>query len=164
MGRPAVALNVEGLLSGADLTGYVEAAVVDVADGDACALEGGELGGGLADAAGADDEEFFADLRGGVADGVEGDGYHAVDGGLATVDIVGKFDEEIVFGDDDVFDMGAGACADEDVVAGLEKLGVGAGFYDAADGLIAVWHGQEMVARGVVAPVELVAFGAVGDA
>ena len=164
LGRPAVALNVEGFFGGADLAGNVEAAVVDVADGDACALEGCELGGGLADATGADDEEFFADLRGGVADGVEGDGYHAVDGGLAAVDIVGEFDKEVVFGDDDVFDMGAGACADEDVVAGLEKLGIGPGLDDAADGLVAVRHGEEVVARGVVAPVELVAFGAVGDA
>ena len=40
----------------------------------------------------------------------------------------------------------------------------GAGLDDAADGLIAVWHWQEVVAGGVVAPVELVAFGAVGDA
>ena len=164
LGRPAVALDVEGFLGGADLAGNVEAAVVDVADGDACALEGGELGGGLANAAGADDEDFLADLRGGIADGVEGDGCHAVDCGLAAVDIVGEFDEELVFGDDDVFDMGTGACADEDVVAGLEKLGIGAGLDDAADGLIAVRHGQEVVARGVVAPVELVAFGAVGDA
>ena len=162
--RPTCAFDVEGLLGGADAAGYLEAAVVDVADGDACALQGRELGGDLAYAAGADDEDIFAHLRVGVADGIEGDGRHAVNGSFAQVDPFWEFDQEFIFGDDYVLEMAAGALADEDDVIDLERLGVRSGLDDAADGLVAGWHGQQSVTGGVVAFVELIAFSAVGDA
>lgn len=146
------------------MAGYFEAAVVDVADCDAGALEGGKLGGDLSYAAGADNEDSFADLGVGVADGIEGDGGHSVDGGFTLVDFLGEFDEEGIIGDDDVVEMAAGALADEYDVISLEVLGVGAGLNDAADGLVAGGHGEEAVAGGVVAFKELVAFGAVGYA